>query len=115
MYADKVHWDGLPDTDILFPGCTYRSLPSKKRNKKYRLYLKQDKLAKLYKETRFSCAAGVYFDRFKKRLIRYSNNRKSFRKAVGRALRHRMNQDLGYEVADGSGYKRHKEYWWVIY
>ena len=80
----------------------------------YRKHIGRRRLRKLYDVTKRYYGAGVYFDRYKNRLVRYTCNSKSVRRMLNRIFRRRVNRNLDYAVANDGGYRKHTEYWWSI-
>ena len=85
-----------------------------RKGKFLRRLLGLNRLEKLYRETSRYYGAGVYFNSYKNRLMRYSCNSRSLRTLCNRKLRRRMNSDLGYVVANGCQYRKHVDYWWML-
>ena len=75
---------------------------------------RNQRLKKLYEETKHSYVKGVYYDKHKKRLIRYSLRNKStyarfLRKCANRTVR--RNKD---ELMNHSTYRKQFDYWWEL-
>ena len=88
-----------------------------KWNKRRRLIKGKNKLKKLYEDTKNYYSAGAYYDYHKKRIIKYSLNKKSIRKLCNRTFRRRMKRTIrgDYDnIPNGSTYKKYTEYWWAI-
>ena len=86
-----------------------------RRNKRQRLRIGRHKLRKLYKETKNTYGVGAWFCEHKNRIIKDSINKSAIRKNCNRRFRRRYNNGRYEEVASGSSYKKHEDYWWEIW
>ena len=72
------------------------------------------RIKKLYEQTRTSYARGAYYDKKKKRIIRYhmrqnSNVPRFYRKQANRAVRREKGDILNH-----GGYRKQYDYWWEL-
>lgn len=67
------------------------------------------KLQRLYEETKHTYGAGAYFDREKKRILKYSCNSQALRQSHNRRFRRKH-----IDVANGGAYKKFADYWWDL-
>ena len=86
-----------------------------RRNKFSRRVIAQKKLRNLFKQTRRKYGVGVYFDRWKKRLVQCTINKKSIRKTHNRHFRRIHNGNLNLVAASGGSYKKFSDYKWDIW
>ena len=86
-----------------------------RRNKFSRRQIARRKLQSLFRKTRNKYGAGVYFDRWKKRLVQYSIHSKSLRVFHNRHFRRIHNSDLELTAASGGSYKKFSDYRWEIW
>lgn len=68
-------------------------------------------LRKLYKETKYNCDAGVYYDPDKKRLVRFSCNDKKLRNQSDRKIRRLSIEEF---IPNGRAYCKIYDYRWEI-
>ena len=70
------------------------------------------RLRKVYVATRNSCIAGVYYDKRKKRYVRFSSGRNGrgrfYRKAGNRKVRRTK------VASNHGGYRKIYDYWWKL-
>ncbi|MBO5015054.1 MAG: hypothetical protein J6C92_04500 [Bacteroidaceae bacterium] len=73
------------------------------------------RLVKLYEETKNTYGRGAYYDKRKKRLIRYTvrqnaNLPRFYRKRANRAVRRNK-----AEILNHGGYRKQYDYWWELF
>lgn len=73
---------------------------------------KHDK--RIYKQTKNSCCAGVYYDDKKERYVRFSQNRNP---GLTKMLRRKSNKKIrqSEDVWNYNKYRRLYDYWWILY
>lgn len=87
---------------------------ARRRNKRSRLLVRKQKLNRLFEETKNSYGVGVYYDKWKGRIVEDSLNKSSVRRECNRRFRRRVNHGRYSVVANGGAYRKHEEYWWSI-
>jgi len=86
-----------------------------RRNKRSRIDTKKRKIQKLYDKTKTLYGTGAYYDALKKRFVRYSVNNASIRTLCNRRFRHNLKSGKYETVADGGAYRKHEDYWWIVF
>ena len=72
------------------------------------------RLKKLYKQTKYSCRGGAWYDDEKERYIRYfASNTPGYTKMLRRISNRKVRKSK--EVLNHGLYKKAYDYWWVLF